>query len=56
MTKKLAKIKKDAQEICSDVSSDLRSTAKQLDSVATPPFKNLGDFDAWFYGNKPLTI
>lgn len=56
MTKKLSKIKKEAHAICSDVSTDLRAAAKQLDKVSTALFKSLNDFDRWFNSDQPLTL
>lgn len=56
MISKLKKIKAKSQQLGSEISSDLRRSAAELEKVAKPPFKNLGEFDSWFNSDKPLTL
>lgn len=56
MKKKLQSIKQESQQLCSEVSSTLRTQASSLEKTATPPFKSLDDFDRWFNSDEPLRL
>jgi len=56
MKNKLKSIKDESQRLCSEISSDMRAQVTELESIASVPFKNIDEFDSWFYSDKPLVL
>ncbi len=62
MKSKLQKIKSESQSLCAGISSSLRGSAAQLNTIAdnqrkaTAPFNTQAEFDAWFNSDETLVL
>lgn len=58
MKHKLQKIKEESQQLCAEISHDLRTSKNNLGKTMTnkPPFANLDEFDNWFFSDEPLRL